>query len=291
MDGNIFLTVFSKITGPYWNVLRKDLAKKGISSLTITIAPNLFGHPVGIFLLLAFGLFALPKDLHFYGYWFAMISIAAIVSIFTIWGLIKTKFFGVQIIGSLGFVASSIFAFFILNEKISNIQTISLSLAIVGVIIFSWPKKKVNQITFDRGILFVILAVMLGGLASVFYKMASAYTENYASFLSGRFIGDLIGWTIAWLISAYFISKNPINETAKCIKDKTGIIFIAGIALTTLLDSWLIYKLPITTIAIIGTLVFPVSYFVSKFKYKEKISPKMWIGTALIIGAVILFLI
>ena len=284
------LTIFDKASGPCWNALRKRLAKEKIAPLTITHAPNLIGHPIGILILVFSGMFLLPKDPLFFLFWFGMIALSSIVSIFIILGLLETKFFTTQIIGSLGFVSSSVCASIFLGEHLGAIKIFCLFLAILGVIFFAWPKELNHFFAFDRGIVFTILAVILGGITSVLYKAATFHVSGFGALLTGRFIGDLIGWTIAWLISMWIIKRNPISDLANLAHKKSGRIFVVGLTITTLIDAWVIYKLPVTTVAMIGTLAFPVMYFLSYFKYKEKITVKMWIGTLCIISSIILFL-
>lgn len=285
----ILLAIIDNLLKPYWDILRKKLSLNNISSLTITHSPNIIGHPVGIIVLLILGIFSWPYDYRFFLFWFVMIVIAAMSSILHIWSLTKTKFFGVQIVGRLGFVSSTIFAVLILNEDLNQLKLISLFLGIAGVIVFIWPKK-VKSFKLDYGLLFAIAATTLGGLAAVFYKMATFYTPDYATFLTGRFIGDIIGWTLVWIIGMLIIKRDPFLELKKCIYNKSGRLMIVGIAVSTLLTSWLIYKLPISLLAILSTLVFPASYFFSRFKFKEHITKNMWIGTILIIISVVVFI-
>jgi drug/metabolite transporter (DMT)-like permease len=220
-----------------------------------------------------------------------MIALSAIVSIFIILGLLETKFFTTQIIGSLGFVSSSVFANIFLGEQLNILKVFCLFLAILGVVFFTWPKKTRNFFAFDRGIVFTILAVILGGITSVLYKLATFHVSGYGALLTGRFIGDLIGWTIVWLISMWVIKRNPVSDLDNLARKKSGQIFVLGLAVFTLLDSWLIYKLSVSTLAMIGTLAFPVSYFLSYFKYREQITPLMWLGTICIVLSVILFIL
>jgi len=285
----IFLSIIDNLLKPYWDTLRKKLAQENVSPLTITHSPNILGHPIGILILLISGLYLWPQDPKFFLFWFLMIAIAALSSILSIWSLMKTKFFSVQIIGRLGFVASTVFAILLLDEQFNYLKIIALVLAVIGVIIFSWPKN-IRSFHFDYGLLFAIAAVVLGGLASVFYKTATFYTPNYATFLTGRFVGDMIGWTAVWLMAMLIVKRHPIVELTKCLNNKSGRIMILGVAATTLLTSWLIYKLPVTLLAMLSTLVFPASYFFSHFKYKERITRQMWVGTILIIISIVFFI-
>jgi drug/metabolite transporter (DMT)-like permease len=287
----ILIAILKHFLDPYWDTLKKRLAQDNIASITIAHTPNLVGHPIGIAVLFACGMFVLPHDPKFFLFWFAMIGIASIVSIFVIWGLLETKFFAVQVVSSLGFAASSLFAVLILGEHLSSLQITALVVGIIGVIIFVWPKKQNRSLHFDKGLLFVILAVILGGLSSVFYKLASFHVSSYTMFLSGRFIGDFIGWTITWFISLAILKRNPVREVGAVMTRSYGIKMILGLVTFTLVGSWLFYKLPVTTLAMLGTLSFPASYFWSQIKYREHITLQMWCGTIFIIGSVVLFLI
>lgn len=138
----ILLTIFSKASGSCWNMLKRRLAEEKITPLTIIHAPNVVGHPIGIATLVLLGMFVLPTDPLFLVYWFWMIIIAAIVSIFTIFGLLETKFFTAQIIGSLGFVSSSICAASFYDEWLNAWAIFALCLAVIGVICFSWRNNE-----------------------------------------------------------------------------------------------------------------------------------------------------
>ena len=285
----ILLVVINNLLGPYWDTLKKRLGREKVAPLTITHAPNLIGHPIGIALLCAAGVFALP-DHRFFVLWLVLIVLSALSSILTIWGLLKTKFFAVEVIGSLGFVANSFFAVLILGEHLKTHQVLAILFALIGVILFVWPKAAVGKFTFDKGMLYILLSVLIGGLSSIFYKMATFTTTNYWTFLSGRFVTDLVGWTTVWLISLAMIRRNPFTDLGNVLEKRHGQIMVAGIAVSSLLSSWLIYKMPVTTLAMLSTLGFPAAYFLSQMKYKERISFRMWMGTLFIVGGTVLFL-
>lgn len=286
------LTILNKASGPYWNTLKKQLAQEKVQPLTITVAPSLVAHPISILVLILLGMFALPTQGAFYLFWFGMIIISAIVSIFTILGLLETKFFTTQVIGSLGFVSSSIFAAIFLKENLNSWTILSILLAVMGVILFSWKKHdhSINLFAFDRGMVFTIIAVLLSGLATVLYKFATFHVSGYAQLFTGRFVGDLIGWTTVWLIVLLVVKKNPARDLKLMLEKSHGWVFIIGTTVTTFIDAWLIYSLPVTTISILGTIAFPIMYFISYFKYKEKITPFMWLGTLCIVSSIIIFI-
>ena len=155
---------------------------------------------------------------------------------------------------------------------------------------FAWPERVEGSLRFDRGLLLIFGSIIVGGLAWVAYKFATVHAESYYSFLSGRFVGDLIAWTIAWLISLKLMKRSPEAELKSLFGTRTGFVMAMGVAVSTLVDSWLIYNLPLSTLAIVGTVAFPASYLLSKLKYKEKITLRMWAGASLIVASVILFL-
>ena len=287
----ILLAVLNNLISPYWNTFKKSLSKEGFASLTIIHSPNLFGHLLGIGALLLLGLFAIPHDNHFFLFWFGMIFIASIQLKFNIWGLVRSNFFGVHIISNLGFVASSISAVLFIGEHLTGIQYFAIGIAVLGVMLFAWPRSKVNLSKLDIGIVFVVISVILSGLSSVMYKIATFYTPNYTTFLTGRFVADLVGWTLVWLASLLFMNRNPFKEISQIIHNKSGQIMIAGFAASNLLGSWLVYVLPVSKLAILGTLSIPASYFISRAKYQELMTNRMWIGTICIIFSIIIFLL
>lgn len=288
----LFLGVLYNLALPYWDTLKKKLAEKNISSLTILHAPNLIGHPLGILLLFALGLFILPTDPLFYTSWFGMVAISAVSLTFHIWGLLRTNFFGVQILTRLGFLANTIAAIVLLGERVTLLQSIALGLATIAVFFFAWPKRTEDTaFVWDTGILFVLLSLVIDAFSTILYKTASLHTYSYASFLTGRFVGDLVSWTIVWILGLVVINKlSPVKELGRFMRAPEGRWMVVGSSLSNLLDSWLIYKLAVVTFSMLGTLTIPSAYFWSRITYREKITARMWIGTALSIAAMILFI-
>ena len=234
------ITILTKASVPYWNMYKRRLGEEGIAPLTIAHVPNLIGHPIGIALLFLTGLFLLPTDLLFYIYWVALVIIAAIVGIFTILGLLETKFFTTQVIHSLGFVSSSICAVIFLNEKLNGWTVFALILGVLGVIFFSYKKSENRFFVFDRGTIFTILAVVLAGFSSIFYKLASFHVPNTFAFFTGRFVVDLIVWTIIWIFGLWMVGKNPFKDFSSFSSffkkpssgEGTGFILLSSMALT-----------------------------------------------------------
>ena len=288
----IVLAAAYNLALPYWDTLKRQLAEKRISSLTINHAPNLVTHPIGITVLIFLGIFSLPADPVFYLAWSGMIVIASFSLVLNIWGLLKTQFFGAQILGRLGFLTSTLVAIVLLDERVSSVQVIALMVAFAAVLLFAWPKRmKGTSFTWDTGILFILLSLIIGAFSTVLYKLAALHAPSYQTFLTGRFVADLIGWTLIWFIGIATVSRlNPLLELGRCIKAPEGRLMILGVAASSLLSSWLIYELPVVTFAMLGTLTIPSAYLWSRFKYNEAITLRMWAGTVLSLAAIVLFL-
>lgn len=223
----ILLTVINNLLAPYWDTYKKYLSKRGFASLTIICSPNLIEHLVGIIVLLSLGLFVLPTDTYFYLYWFLMVIISAVELTLNIWGLVKSSFFGVRIIGSLSFVVSSISAVFFIGEQLSLLQYISIVIAIFGVVLFTWPKNQsLSFKNIDKGIVFVFISVILSGISLIPYKMATLYTPNYTTFLTGRIVGDLIAWNFVWIVSLLWIRRSPLIELKRLMSTREALILI-----------------------------------------------------------------
>lgn len=287
----ILLGALYNLSLPYWDTLKIRLAKSRISSLTIIDAPNLVGHPIGIIILLALGLFTLPTDPTFYLSWFGMIVLSSFSLVLQIWGLLKTKFLGEEIIWKLGFLMSSLAAILLLGEQVTEMQAIAMGIATLAILFFAWPKQITKtSFTLDKGVLFVVLALFIDAFSTILYKNAALHASTYEAFLTGRFVGDLVGWTIVWVVGLVFVSKlNPLKELRRCIQSPGGKWMIVGVAATNIIDSFLIYKLPVVTFAILGTLIIPSAFLFSRFKYGETMTRHMWIGTGLGIMATLLF--
>ncbi len=286
------LAAINSLLTPYWNTKIKYLGKKGLASLTIIHSPNIIGHTVGIAILISTGLFILPTKLNFFSFWLALVIVAAMQLTLNLKGLIKSNFFGVQIVGNLGFVVSSILAVFFIGEHLSLLQYFAICMAVIGVALFVWPKNtKLDLGGIDSGIAFVFLSVILGGFSSVLYKMAALNTSSYPMLMTGRFIGDLVAWTIVWLISLVWLKRSPLSEINNLMHEKEGLLMIAGVSSTSLLSSYLIYKLPVTSLSILGTLGIITSYFISTYKYKDALSVRMIIGAFCVIFSIGVFFV
>lgn len=287
-----FIAVCYNLALPYWSVLKKELFVQKFSPLTIQFS-HFIGHPVGLIVLVLLGFFTIPSNPSFYLYWLFMIVLAAASVICEIQAMSKTEFFSVQVLGSLGFIFTTLAGVFVVGETLSVIQIGAVGIALLGMLLFAWPKRLKNtKFVWNRGIFLILLSLIFGALAAAFFKIASFYVPDLQTFLTGRFIGDLIIWPVIWV--AYVISfyhKNPFIELKKLFSTGMGLQMGLGFALMMLLNTWLVYELPLTTVVMLGTLTIPVSYLWGRFKYKDKVTVRMWVGTMLIMLATIFFLL
>lgn len=287
----VFLGVLYNLAFPYWESLKKELAQAKVPSMTILHAPSLVTHPIGILALVLLGMFSMPSDPVFYISWFALVLTASLSLVLNIWGMLRTQFFGAQVLSQLGFLTSTIAAILILKEQISPIQITALAVGTIAILLFAWPKQvRRAHLVWDTGVLYILLSLVTGAFSTILYKTATLHTPSYATFLSGRFVTDFIGWTAVCVFVLVCINRrNPVVELKRLVSMPAGRMVIVGISLSSLLGSFLVYSLPVITFAMLGILTIPSAYLWSRLKYKESISLRMWAGTALSLVAVVLF--
>lgn len=288
----VLAAILENMLFPYWDSMRKSLTQRGISSLGITIAPNIVGHPVGVITLLALGLFTLPGNPSFYLFWSGVVVIGAVTHILGLWGLRDGSFFAFEVLSKLTFLTTSIAGVIFLGEHLSSVQVFALVLATIGALAFALPHRRPNRkFVWDKSIAFVILGLLIGSASSVFYKMAATSLGSFTEFVTGRFVADLVLWTAIWLIGVHIFNKrNPITEMEGVLTSKDGSRLAFGAAATNLLSAWIIFHLPISTFAMIGTLGIPIAYLWSHYRYQEKLTWIVGFGTACILIAIFLFL-
>ncbi len=286
----IILAALNSLAAPYWDTYKKYLSKKGFASLTIICSPNLVEHFIGIVVLVSLGLLVLPVDPQFYVYWFIMVLISAAELTLNIKGLVRSSFFGVRVVGSLSFVVSSVSAVLFLGEHLTSVQYVAIVVATLGVVLFTWPKGQgLHLKNIDTGIVFILLSVILSGVSLIPYKMATWYTPDYATFLTGRIVADLVCWNFVWIVSLVWIRRSPLKELTHLLATREAYLLILGASGANLVTSWLIYKMPITDLSILGTLGIVTSYFISSYKYKDQITARMWTGAICIVSSIAIF--
>lgn len=286
------LATLYHIIQTYFQSLKRDLANSGHSKLTIICLVNFVGHPVILVALLLLNKIELPSSPWFYLSWLGVVVIALIQNSFLILGLIKTNFFGANSLASLSFVTTSLYAVLFLGETLNFHQVIALSMAFVGVMLLVTPKQHKKKLVWDWGLLFILFSLLIKPFGTIFYKFSALQTATYSELLTGRLVMDLIYYGIIYsLIFSLYFKKSPYLESKKMLRDSVGLKYVIGYNLLTLFNSWLIFKLPVTTLIVLSTISVPVSYFISKKKYIEKSHPKVVLATLLIVVSMVGFVL
>lgn len=286
------LTLFSSTLKTYFQSLKKDLSLAGFDP-TLLVASISW---VSLILLLGLGLmgnFQLPTDPLFYFYWFFLTLIATSGYILFVKGISHAQFMAANSFSHLGFVMTAVYAYLILDEVLSLQKILAIILALIGALLFfEWRTVDKTAILQNRGLLLILFSVILGPLSLIFYKLAIAHTSSYYQFLTGRFVMDFVYGTMFFLLFFRFvIHKNPFKQSLKFVSSTPALVFMFGMALVNTLDSWLIYKLPVSWFALLGIIAIPAGYLISKVKYHEVIKTKHILGGVLIVIALFLFMI
>jgi drug/metabolite transporter (DMT)-like permease len=286
------LVLFNKTIQTYFQSLKKDLGRLGFDPTLLVVAISWANTPL-IILMILFGKFNLPSDPYFYFFWFILTLLATSGYILFINGILRARFVAGNSLGELGFVMTALYSVVILHEHLTQTQVFAIILALLGALLFfEWKNMHKEEIFHNKGLLLILFSIVLHPLNLIFYKLAIAHTNSYFQFLSGRFLMDLVYDSIFFFIVVYYIRHmNVKNEVHKFFFSTIGVIFAIGTALANLLDSWLIYKLPVSTFALLGTISIPIGYIIAKVKYKETIGVRYLIGGVLIIVAVFIFVL
>lgn len=274
----------------YLDTLKKKLSQQGFASLTLIHGPNLIGHPILLVALLSFGFFHIPQHLEFFGWWATLTGVSIVQFTLQIWGLVRSSFFAVQALARSSFAVSATMGAIILQENLQPIQWLAIGIALAGSILFVVPKRRGLRWHWDSGLVFTLISVLLGGCGAILYKVASSTTSSYFELLSGRIVGDLIGWTAVWFVVLLCMRRQPVRELIRCLHNPTGAILLFGTASRALLNSWLIFMLPVSTLSMLNALAIPISYFVERYEGKQNRNWKQFAGSGLILLALLLFI-
>ncbi len=290
----LYFLIFSLTTIilPYWDTIRKHLAEKGISPLTILHGPNLAGHFVGILALILFDKFQLPSNSTFYILWFGVTLTAAIGFSLSIKAFTISKFFEVQILNRLDFIISILLLVIFLHEPMTWLRAVGAILAFAGVICIMWPQKSQHQrIKWDIGLVYATFAATIIGFSFVLFKKATLIVPDFWAFISGRFVADLVFWTLIWLsYTLKFHKVNPIIDLTNMFRERQGKILLGILPPVLFIQSFIIYSLQGSQISIMVPLSIPAAFLFSHFKYKEDQSKQIWLGVGMIFVAILLYL-
>lgn len=286
----IFLTALNNIAETYLQSLKKDLAKNDFGS-ALLIASISWGGLTILGVVFFLGDFHMPSETAFYLYWFGVAFLTSIKFAFFVRGLKNTNFLAANALPNIAFVTTVIYAALFLHEPLSALQIAAILIAVIGALLFfNW--KDFSKITAtNKGLLFIVFSLIITPFGSIFYKAATLQTSSYTQFLAGRLVMDFTYYTLFFLlVFVFWYRKNPMSQSVLFSSSFVGVAYIVGWTLTNLLDSWLIFLLPISLFTMLGTVSIPASYVIGKIKYKEQIKTKDIVGAALVVLAVLLFL-
>lgn len=283
------LAVINSIFKTYIQSLERDLAKSAFGPILLIALLSWAG------LLLAGGLavlgrFEMPGNLMFYIFWLALTFSTIITFTAFLLGMLNTTFFAANSFGNIGFAITAFFAWIFLTEEYAPIQIIAILVAAVGCLLFFENKVSKSYFKENKGLLLISFSLLLSPLEYIFYKSATLQTSTYDEFLTGRLVMDAFFYTLFFiLIATFWYKKNPFPQIHSVTFSYSGIVFIVGCTLTELLESWIIFKMPVGLFIVLGTISIPVGYFIGRIKYKESIKPRYVVGSLLIIFAIFLF--
>ncbi len=136
----------------------------------------------------------------------------------------------------------------------------------------------------------ILVSLVLSPFNLIFYKAAILHTSSYNQLLTGRLLMDAIYYSaFMFLLYLFWFKKNFTSQIKDFVTLPAGLFFMTGVSLTSLLESWLIYKLPISVFTMLGSIAIPAGYVVGWVKYKESFEAKHLIGGFLIVLAIVLF--
>lgn len=287
----IILAILNSVFKTYVQSLERDLTK---SVFVPTLLMAILSW-VGLLLaggLAVFGRFEMPGDLMFYVFWFALTLSTIITFTAFLLGMLSTTFFAANSFGNIGFAVTAFFAWIFLAEEYALIQVIAISTAAVGCLLFFENKISKSYFRENKGLLLILFSLLLSPLEYIFYKSATLQTSTYDEFLTGRLVMDAFFYTLFFILITFFwYKKNPFSQIRSVAFSYVGIVFIVGCTLTELLESWIIFKMPVGIFTVLGTISIPAGYLIGRIKYKESIKPRYIVGSVLIIFAILLFAI
>ena len=285
----VFLTLLNEVFKTYFDSLKRDLGEEGFKMVLI-IALNAWAGLFIIAWLLFTGNFQMPNDYLFYLLWIGLAILTEISFALLLLGMLNTTFFASNSLGNLSFAITAVYAAIFLGERYNWFQVVAIVFGVIGSFLFFKKTPSALYVKNNKGVLLIFFSLLLTPLEYILYKAASEHVNSYHQFLTGRLAMDFLCYTLFFLtVTIFWYRKNPFPQVRTYLSSGKGIFYIAGHTATELLESWLIYKIPISLFTILGTLSIPVSYFIGKSKYKEVWDRRYVLGALLITVGVILF--
>jgi len=285
------IAVVNEFFKTYFDSLKRDLGEAGFKRVLILALTAWAGGLIILWLLLR-GQFQMPSDPQFYMLWFGLTLLTEISFTLMLTGMLNTSFFAATSLGNISFVITTIYAAIFLKEKYTLLQAGAIIIAGIGTLLFFKIDFSKKLFTDNKGLFLILFSLLLTPLEYILYKAATLHASSYHQFLTGRLTMDLCFYTLFFLLVVLiWYRKNPLPDIVSFVCSGPGIGYVVGHTLTELVESWLIFKIPISLISMIGTLSIPTAYFIGRKKYQESLNWRHVGGAVLIALGVILFLI
>jgi len=287
----VALAIINNIFHTYLDSFKRDLGEAGFNMVLI-LALNAWAGGLILFWLLFRGQFQMPTDPMFYALWFGLTFLTEISFTLMLLGMLNTTFFAASSIANISFVMTALYAALFLHERYTWIQIVAIIMAGIGTLLFFKTNVSQRYFSDNKGLLLILFSLLLTPLEYVLYKAATLHASSYHQFLTGRLTMDLFFYTLFFvLVTGLWFRENPWPKVVSFFRNRKGPAYLVGHTATELLESWLIYKIPISLLTMLATLSVPTSYFVGRKKYQEQRDLRHVVGALLIIIGVIGFLI
>ncbi len=272
---------------------QKDLTNKNVHPLFIGAIPNIFGHPVlAIIAALTVGI-AFPKNPFFY-LTFVSVGIAALIK-FYFWmkGYTSSTFSACTAIASSSVLFTSLGAVIFLHESLSFIQWIALVCGTLGLLIITFPtKSELGKIRIEKGLLLIFIGVLFGAAEQLLYRYSATLVSEYGTFLIGRLVVDYAVYGFVILALVPLLSRTSTKQNfVHFFSQPKSVRFLILNIIVTLVGSYLFFILPLSTFAVIGTMIIPLSFIFGKIKYQEQPRLRIYLGATIVFASILLFLL
>lgn len=287
----IAFALINEIFKTYLESLKRDLGEVGFRMILMIALNSWVGLCILAWLFLT-NHFEMPVDPWFYVLWFGLAVLTEMSFAIFLLGMLNTTFFVASSLGNISFAITALYAGLFLHESYSPIQVGAILITAAGTLLFFKRGAYKKLFTENKGVLLILFSLVMTPLEYVFYKSATLHANSYYQFLTGRLAMDFVLYTLFFVaMSLFWYRKNPLPQIRAFVSSNTGKVYVGGHAATELLESWLIYYIPISLFTMLGTLSIPIAYLVGQKKYREPPNVRHIVGAVLVALGIVLFLI
>ncbi len=196
------------------------------------------------------------------------------------------------LIMSLSPILTGILGYLVFRETLSPLSMLGISLVIIGIMLVVLSKKQGEKMKLNirpKGLIFAILGAIGQSIGLIFSKLGMGSFDPFAS-TQIRLISGTIGWTLLFLIFAWFPKLKNFKKDHKAL----GFTFFGaffgpflGVALSLTAVQHTRAAIASAIMSIMPVLILPVNWVF----FKEKISSREILGAVITVtGVIILYL-